>query len=284
MYKKILSSCVTISFMLITFDSQARQSTQVGGGPLYFKGEIGFSKPYQFKNSSESALSNLRDAKANLNAFYNLGLGLDITKRFHIEASYGVTKFKFHRFYIAYNDIKNIEKVGEIVGGRPTPSEGQAEINHANLMFRASYDLRESGEITPYLTAGCGISMKKSGFYRIAAEDRINFSSAFDKKNQLALYLDTIGDEARFSAISEVMRKKSFAHEVGVGVKIPLQAVTFDISIKYFDYGRSNSKNYAIVSSINHLLNKMESNIDYDTKTDTKLRGYQASLGFIFRF
>jgi opacity protein-like surface antigen len=204
------------------------------------KAELGYINANKYTDYTPGNKEKISGAKSEDNLLYGGEIFYRIHKQFRMGSSFEFSSHKFSKAFI---------EDGKVNGA-------MLKIKTAALMLNSYYDFYPVGDLQFYLTAGMGVARNKSGDYILTSPEDDNFKVRFPGRvaNQ-------------------------FAWQAGLGVQIPIdKKLSIDIAAKYFDYGKTSTKNIAYISD-NHT-----AYTDHAGMVGTKLRGGLITMGLVMNF
>ena len=249
--KKIILSSFIIIAIFTSTDSFARTKREKKNkyrfyNPsfqnFYIRASGGFSFPLAISDTGNAYQSDLK--KHNVPKVYSLALGYDFNEDWRADISIRTRdKYVFSGFKSSFYDS------GLGSNNKMTNIYTSHRLRNTSFMLNAHYNIKKFSQFTPYLTAGIGASLNKSG----------NYVTDYTWGN-IKVHNETIGK-----------RSVSFAFDFGAGSLFNIGENTyFDLSYKNATLGKFKTKN-----------------IDTDGRAanivKTKFRLHEVSMALIFK-
>ncbi len=216
-------------------DSNIRTTQQLSADGLYKKpnlyGKInlGYIKPNNYDDYTSGTKDLIHNTQASSSPLIGIEIGhiLNDNLRAGLSIEYNSHSFKAknqnqeitREIFIGY-DTEGFPHTGQL---HPF-STAKLKIKTTALLLNFYYNLHKYNNIQPYLILGLGTALHKSSNY--------------------VMNTTLFANHADINITAPGRTKASFAYNVGISTQLPIdEQFYFDASIKYFDYGKTATKN-----------------------------------------
>ncbi len=258
-----------IFFTTILFASNI---ISVLGHNFYQKTAMGYNKTSDYNHSGVEPEVGV---SSKFSPSFEIGLGVKATNRLslelmlhHINHKFNGAKYEKHSYLVVPepNSWKTDVDIDAYVG-----LKNSIQTNAIFLNFK--YDILEAehNKVTPFAFAGVGVARNSSKDFIFGIHKERYVSNPTGENNKI---------------IYPGAKNTSLAWQLGAGFRINCwRKVDWEISARYYDYGKSTSE---IGTYYNKIYNEQSRYLSKQTitgdKIGTKIRGFGASTGLIFKF
>lgn len=227
-----------IIYMIVLFYTFEPQECNARSD-LYGKVEIGYIKANKYSDYTPGRFDKIHRAQASNNILYGVELMYKINEIIMTGVALELSNHRFSKSCLADDSSFLRAKI---------------KVQSLAMMWNGYY-FHQLYHFKPYLLAGIGVVKNRSSNYLESAP------------GVQLMY--------RFPGST----KTNFAWQIGTGMQVPFyRNLLFDISVRYFNYGKTATKNMRYIQS------PVIQVVDSPGVVGTRLRGGMATLGIVIKF